>query len=158
MRLLALVLCLATLAEASALGAPQSTARVNATLAAVAWLEGAWTSGSVGSHLEERWTSPAGGAMLAVSRTIAKDRMVAFEYLRIVERDETLVFIAQPNGRPPVEFVLTRIERESAVFENPAHDFPKVIRYMKRQDGTLEATVSGAGREKAQSFLFRAQK
>jgi len=44
------------------------------------------------------------------------------------------------------------------VFENPAHDFPKVIRYAKRKDGTLEATVSGAGGEKPQSFVFRKQK
>ena len=73
---------------------------------------------------------------------------------------EDVAWIAgtQPNGRPAVEFRLTRLERELAVFENPAHDFPKIIRYSKRQDGALEATVSGAGGEKAQSFVFRSQK
>jgi hypothetical protein len=49
---------------------------------------------------EERWTPPA-GAMLAVSRTLKGDRMVAFEFLRIVERDggqraETFVFHRTP--------------------------------------------------------------
>ena len=92
--------------------------------------------------------------MLAVSRTIASDRLVAFEFLRIVERDGGLVYIAQPNGRPPTEFVLTKIDGASATFENPGHDFPKSIRYARREDGSLEATISGANGEKAQSFLF----
>ena len=129
-----------------------------AVIADVAWIAGTWIGGDSGVSSEERWTSPAGGAMLAVSRTVKGDRLVAFEYLRIVEQAGTLVYIAQPNGRPPVEFTLTHLEHELAVFENPTHDFPKVIRYAKRKDGALEATVSGAGSEKPQSFVFRNQK
>jgi hypothetical protein len=92
--------------------------------------------------------------MLAVSRTIKDDRLAAFEYLRIVERDRGLVYIAQPNGRPPTEFVLTAMTADSATFENPAHDFPKMIRYTRRPDGSLEARVSGAGGERPQTFVF----
>jgi hypothetical protein len=132
--------------------APATPAR--ATLQQLAWLSGEW-SGRLGSaSIEERWTPAAGGAMLAVSRTIADDRLVAFEFLRVVERDGGLVYIAQPNGRPPTEFVLTKIEANAATFENPAHDFPTTIRYLTREDGTLEATISGRGGEKAQRFVF----
>ena len=92
--------------------------------------------------------------MLAVSRTIKDDRLAAFEFLRIVERDGGLVYIAQPNGRPPTEFVLTVMTADSATFENPAHDFPKMIRYTRRADGSLEARVSGAGGERPQVFVF----
>ena len=92
--------------------------------------------------------------MLAVSRTITGERLVAFEFLRIVERDGGLVYIAQPNGRPPSEFVLTAIDANAATFENPAHDFPKMIRYTRREDGGLEARVSGSNGERAQSFVF----
>jgi len=150
-----------------ALPAQQSPrASTDAVIADVAWIAGTWVGGdggvsrgvSRGVSIEERWTSPAGGTMLAVSRTLNGDRLVAFEYLRIVEQGGTLVYIAQPNGRPPVEFRLTRLARELAVFENPAHDFPKIIRYAKRADGALEATISGAGGEKPQSFVFRDQK
>ena len=80
--------------------------------------------------------------MLAVSRTLKGDRMVAFEFLRIVERDGRLIYIAQPDGRPPTEFTLTAITADSVTFENPMHDFPKMIRYTKRADGALEARVS----------------
>jgi hypothetical protein len=43
---------------------------------------------------------------------------------------------------------------DSATFENPAHDFPKMIRYAKRGDGTLEARVSDGG-QRAETFIFR---
>ena len=92
--------------------------------------------------------------MLAVSRTVKGDRMVAFEFLRIVERDGTLVYIAQPNGNPPTEFRLSAISRDSATFENKAHDFPKVIAYAKKPDGSLEARVTTRG-QKAETFVFR---
>ena len=130
---------------------------LRATIADLAWLAGDWSGAGGRSTVEERWTPAAGGAMLAVSRTIRDDRLVAFEYLRIVERDGRLVYIAQPNGRPPTEFVLTAIAADSATFENPSHDFPTMIRYSRRADGSLEARVSGAGGERPQVFVFTRQ-
>ena len=126
------------------------------TLTQLAWLAGTWTGGDGPVAFEERWTTAAGGAMLAVSRTLKGDRMVAFEFLRIVERDGGLVYIAQPGGRPPTEFTLTAIAADSVTFENPAHDFPKMIRYVKRADGSLEARVSDGG-SKGESFVFKKQ-
>lgn len=79
--------------------------------------------------------------------------MTAFEFLRIVEKDGGLVYVAQPGGRPPTEFVLAAIDAARATFENSAHDFPKMIRYAKRADGSLEATVSdGKGRARRSCF------
>ena len=123
------------------------------TLTQLAWLAGTWTGGGGPVTLEERWTPAAGGAMLAVSRTLKGDRMVAFEFLRIVERDGGLVYIAQPSGRPPTEFTLTAITDDSATFENPMHDFPKMVRYARRADGSLEARVSDGG--KGETFVFK---
>jgi len=124
------------------------------TLTQLAWLAGTWSGADGPLAFEERWTPPGGGAMLAVSRTVKGERMVAFEFLRIIERDGSLVYIAQPNGRPPTEFTLTAITADSATFENPAHDFPKMIRYAKRSDGSLEARVSD-GAQKAETFVFK---
>ena len=128
-----------------------------AAIADLGWLAGDW-GGTLGrATIEERWTPAAGGAMLAVSRTIKDDRLAAFEFLRIVERDGGLVYIAQPNGRPPTEFVLTGLTADSATFENPAHDFPQMVRYTRRPDGSLEARISGAGGERPQAFVFTRQ-
>ena len=88
-----------------------------------------------------------GGAMLAVSRTVrrAEDRMVAFEYLRVVEREDGLVYIAQPGGGAATEFVLSELTTEDgatrAVFDNPRHDYPKRIAYELSAQGTLKATI-----------------
>jgi len=125
-----------------------------ASIGQVAWIAGAWSGGGGATTFEERWTLPAGGAMLAVSRTLKGDRMVAFEFLRIVERNGGLVYVAQPEGRPPTDFVLTEVSADSATFENPAHDFPKMIRYSRKSDGTLEARISDGG-QKGESFVFR---
>jgi Domain of unknown function (DUF6265) len=125
-----------------------------ATIADMGWLAGTWANDGKPVLSEERWTPPAGGAMLAVARTVREERMVAFEYLRIVQRDGGLVYIAQPNGRPPTDFVLTALAGQSATFENPAHDFPKMIRYTLRPDGVLEATISDGGK-RAQTFTFK---
>src|SRR5688572_21193693 len=92
-------------------------AAARGTLAQLAWLAGDWAGTMGRASIEERWTPAAGGAMLAVARTVKDDRLAAFEYLRIVERDGGLVYIAQPNGRPPTEFTLTQITADSATFE-----------------------------------------
>jgi hypothetical protein len=123
------------------------------TLTQMSWLAGTWAGGGGAVTFEERWTPAGGGAMLAVSRTLKGDRMVAFEFLRIVERNGGLVYIAQPEGRPPTEFMLTAINADSATFENPMHDFPKMIRYAKRADGSLEARVSDG--QKGETFVFK---
>jgi hypothetical protein len=132
----------------------QAGPAVRASISQMAWLAGTWSGGGGPISIEERWTPAAGGAMLAVSRTVKGDRMVAFEFLRIVERDGTLVYIAQPNGNPPTEFRLSAITKEGATFENKAHDFPKVIAYAKKSDGTLEARVSDGG-QRGETFSFR---
>jgi Domain of unknown function (DUF6265) len=115
-----------------------------AAIGDMAWLAGAWvgTRGAEGAtSIEERWSPPLGGAMLAVSRTVSRGKMSAFEYLRIVERDGGLVYIAQPNGASPTEFVLTELGPTRAVFDNPRHDYPKRIVYELSAEGHLSATI-----------------
>lgn len=130
-------------AEDIALPTPAKAAIVD-----VGWIAGAWVGiRSSGSSIEERWSPPRGGAMLAVSRTInTSGKMVAFEYLRIVEREGGLVYAAQPGGTPKTEFVLTEFGPteaggKRAVFDNPRHDYPKRIVYELSADGKLSATT-----------------
>ena len=117
-----------------------------ATIGDLEWLSSVWIgTRSTGSSIEERWSPPLGGAMLAVSRTVnTSGKMVAFEYLRIVERDGGLVYIAQPGGRTPTEFVLSELDANRAVFENPRHDYPKRIVYERSAEGGLSTTVGQA--------------
>jgi len=114
-----------------------------ATISDLAWLAGAWVgTRSSGSSIEERWSPPRGGAMLAVSRTVnTSGKMSMFEYLRIVEKDGGLVYVAQPGGKTATEFVLAEFGKTRAVFENPRHDYPKRIVYELSAEGGLSATI-----------------
>ena len=146
-----------TLAAPTAASAPAVAAKAAATIADVAWIGGIWIGGTA-TVVEERWTPPAGGSMLAISRTIRNNVMSAFEFLCIVERDGGLVYTAMPNARtPPTDFTLTQLTADSATFENPSHDFPKMIRYARRPDGSLETTVAGQGGERPQSVVLKKQ-
>lgn len=132
-------------------------APAKAAISDMAWLTGAWvgTSGTGGARsIEERWSPPLGGSMLAVSRTVSRGKMVAFEYLRLVERDGGLVYVAQPNGAPPTEFVLTELSATRAVFENPRHDAPQRIVYELSAEGRLSASIGFAKGGRPQRFEF----
>ncbi len=112
-----------------------------ATLADMAWLAGAWVGTRGTSSVEERWGPPRAIVMLGTSSTVKGDRLTAFEFLRIVERDGSLVYKAQPGGNPPTEFVLTEMSDGRFVFDNPRHDSPQRIVYERSGDDALTATI-----------------
>lgn len=141
--------------EALTPGTPVPAPVAPARIAQVAWIAGDWI-GMIGtSSVEERWSTGNGGGMIATSRTLRGDVMTEFEFLCISERDGTLVYTAMPNAGPATDFTLTKIDADSATFENPAHDFPKMIRYAKRPDGGLDATISGGPTSKPTTFSFK---
>lgn len=124
----------------------------------LAWLAGAWVGkrGAEGAtSVEERWSPPLGGAMLGVSRTVSRNKMSAFEYLRVVERDGGLVYIAQPNGGKGTEFTLTEVSGKRAVFVNPRHDFPQRIVYELSGEGRLTASIGFAKGGRPRAFEFQ---
>jgi len=133
-------------------------APAKAAMGDLAWLAGAWvgTRGAGGAtSIEERWSPPLGGAMLAASRTVSRGKMSAFEFLRILERDGGLVYIAQPGGRPPTEFVLTELGKTRAVFENPRHDSPQRIVYELSAEGGLSASIGYVKGGRPQRFEYK---
>jgi hypothetical protein len=133
-----------------------AVAKAPATIAQLGWIAGVWTGTAGQSTVEERWTPPAGGAMLAISRTLRNETMSAFEFLCIAERDGSLVYSAMPSARSPAtHFMLTSITADAATFENPSHDYPKLIRYAKKPDGSLETTIAGESGQRAQSVTLK---
>lgn len=133
---------------------PPAVRGAKASIADISWLAGDWEGMAGPSSIEERWSPAAGGAMLAMSRTTRAGTMSAFEFLCIAERAGSLVYTARPNADAPTDFTLTHLDADSATFENPAHDFPKRIRYVRRPDGSLAATISGAEGQRPVTFVF----
>jgi hypothetical protein len=130
--------------------------RARAKIDDISWLTGSWKARHGSASLEECWTPAAGGAMLGLSRTVAGNRMIVFEFLQIIEHHGGLVYLAQTNGRAPAtEFTLTRLNAHGAVFENRLADFPKMIKYTLEDDGSLTTMIADVGGLKPQRVTFR---
>lgn len=96
---------------------------------------GSWQSAPGGRRqIEEHWTQVAGASMLGMSRTVAGEKTVEFEYLRIEQRADGIYYVAHPEARcPATDFKLARASATEAVFENPQHDFPSGLLTAKVQ-------------------------
>ncbi|MBL8048698.1 MAG: hypothetical protein JNJ45_08450 [Chthonomonas sp.] len=126
----------------------------------LAWMSGDWvgTRGTAGTTtIEERWGPVKGGSLFGVSRTVTRDALAGFEFLRVVQREGGLVYIAQPRGAAPTEFVATEVSAKRAVFENPRHDSPQRITY-ELVEGGLTATIGYIKGGRGQKFEFKAEK
>lgn len=151
------LIALALLLSCFPLAFSQSVAtNTKSTITDLAWMSGGWRSAPGGrAQIEEFWTAPAGGSMMGMSRTIAGDKMVEFEFLRLEQRADGIYYVASPKGRcPATDFRLTNLSGQEATFENPQHDFPKRIIYRKNSDGSLVASIDGGAGTKSRSFAY----
>ncbi len=132
------------------------TATPAPTISDLSWLAGDWQTAAGGrSQTDEHWTHPSGASMLGLSRTVAGGRTYEFEYLRIEQRQDGIYYVAHPKARcPGTDFKLTSVTTTEAVFENPAHDFPKRITYHKTAAGSLVASVDGGPGSKGFTFTY----
>lgn len=130
--------------------------RAKATIDDVSWLAGFWKARLGHASLEECWTPAAGGAMLGLSRTVAGNKMVVFEFMQIIEHHGGLVYLSQTNGRAPAtEFTLTRLNASGALFENRFEAVPTTIKYSLEPDGSLTAVIADLAGLKPQRVHFR---
>ncbi len=112
-------------------------------VSAVAFLEGCWSR----DDLQECWARD--GAQL---NGLGKLAGVVSEVLVIEPSGSGLVYLASPAGQDTVAFQMTASTETSARFDNPAHDFPKWIRYELTGD-TLVGTI-GTDTEPAATFTL----
>lgn len=119
------------------------------TLDSLSWMAGSWSGTTRGIDMEEHWTAAKGNSMIGVHRDVGKGRTLSFEFLRIEQQGNQIVYLSMPNGRSPATpFPLKEVSGMRVVFENPTHDFPQRIIYWK--DGTdLRARIEGTTNGKA---------
>jgi hypothetical protein len=110
------------------------------------WIAGHWCTVSGGQVIEELWLPPHGGVAIGVGRTRTGEATTAFEYLRILEVDGVLSYVAQPGGNPPTVFRQVAGGDHWIRFENPAHDFPTRVEY-RREGDALHAEIAGPGED-----------
>ena len=120
---------------ASALDAQRPTDQLS-------WLAGCWERRTPSGVVEEQWSSNAGGMLHGFSRTVRRDTVVAWEFVRIYAVGDTLVYEAQPSRQAKTEFRAVAPFAPEVVFANPAHDFPQRVAYRRSGDSLL-ARIEG---------------
>lgn len=126
----------------------------------LAWLEGTWVDEEgTGEH----WFHAADDDVLVGQGFIVRALMEheldenphaveqTTETMEILHRAEDYVYVASPEGQTRTEFVITTLEADHFIAENPSHDFPTRIEYT-REGETLTANVSSS--ERAFSLVF----
>ena len=120
------------------------------------WLQGSWCMANESQLIEEVWLSDVGGNLIGMSRTVAGDKVVSFEFMRIETTAGETRLIAQPGGRSGTVFTASQVSGKQLVVESPEHDFPRKITYQREGD-VLNASISGpgaAGQEQSFSFTY----
>ncbi|MCG8436167.1 MAG: DUF6265 family protein [Gammaproteobacteria bacterium] len=111
----------------------------------LSFLSGCWQGELNGdNYVSEHYSNPSGGVILGLVKTVSGDKLDFFEFLRIIQRGEQIIYVPYPKGKPGnVEFILVEIEPDKAVFENLDYDFPQRITYRLLADNNLLTQIAG---------------
>ena len=124
-------------------GAMADAAAASSPVDALAWLAGCWKHEEPGFRRDEQWMRPSGGTMIGMSRSVAEDRTVEHEYLRIEVRGSELAYVAAPSGQAEAVFLQAEITDRLVAFEAPGHDFPQRISYERMSPSSILAWIEG---------------
>jgi hypothetical protein len=118
------------------------------------WLEGTWkrTNAKPGRSGSEMWKKLSDKEWRGKGVNLRGTDTVFIEKIKLVSKDGSIFYVADvPENKAEVYFKLTELSDTHFVCENPQHDFPKKIAYI-RQGNTLKASISGDG--KSMEYLF----
>lgn len=118
------------------------------------WLVGTWKIQDKNSY--EVWKDAGHNTLAGISYKIKNADTVVTEEIKLLRKGNALYYtpdVAGPQGE--VEFKITSYDADGFVAENPAHDFPKKIRYHRvaKEEERLEATIEGGGKSIYYTFV-----
>src|SRR5690606_10757852 len=115
------------------------------------FLKGSWKIENQETY--EHWDKLNEQSLKGLSYTIQDDRIVVTEYLDITLRDNAIYYTAtvlNQNEGKGVPFRMTNSD-STFIFENPDHDFPKIISYHPQSDSEIQVAIS-AGKDDTFSY------
>lgn len=155
-RLLRAALCGVLLVTGSATTYAQTaigaSAPAKATVNQLNWVTGAWT-GSLGDRtIEQHWSAPVAGSIIAMYRSIRADKPVLYELLAIENEGEGVVLrikhftpgaglVSQEAKDESMNHPLVSLDGRTAVFEGGVAANPVRVTFRSPDPGTLNITV-----------------
>jgi hypothetical protein len=113
-----------------------------ASIKHAAWLAGCWVTLRGQATIEEQWMAPAGGTMLGMARTVKAGRLEDYELILLRAHDGRVDYEAHPMMQPTAVFTATVVSDTLLQFENPRHDFPRLIAYRRHGPDSLRARIA----------------
>lgn len=114
-------------------------------------LIGTWKLESSESDTYEVWEENGAGEIEGYSFVVISNDTTVFERLEIKYIDNVMYYLAnvpdQNNGET-IKFRLTESNVDSFVFENPGHDFPRIINYIFINDDKIKVILKGLRQER----------
>ena len=109
------------------------------------WLLGNWKT-IKGTSTYESWKAENDTLYTGTGYRLYGTDTIISEYLKLVKRGDRFIYSAsvpdQNKGRT-VSFWLVSNTADSIVFENPNHDFPNRITYMKIGSDKMKTIITG---------------
>ncbi|MBV6484679.1 MAG: hypothetical protein KFKLKKLM_01189 [Flavobacteriales bacterium] len=119
------------------------------TIADLDWIIGTRSSQQDQMLIYESWSKTNEELLTGKSYYTENGDTVLLETIEIKQVDNELYYcpaVSNQNGGQAIEFKLTSKKPNQLVFENPEHDFPKKIVYIK--DGNnINAWIEGDGKK-----------
>lgn len=136
-----------TMFAALAMSLCQVTARAEdcVSLAQMDWVVGDWRSEVETTLFTEHWRRMDDGSLHgeAESRSTETGEVFISEKLRLEERSGRLTYVADVSTNDQeILFPLVGCDGDSVIFENPEHDFPKRIRYLRNGPDEISAHIT----------------
>jgi Domain of unknown function (DUF6265) len=145
-------------------GGPPSP--VKATVAQLGFVTGAWT-GTLGDRIvEQHWSAPRAGSIIAMYRSIRADKPTLYEILAIEQDGESVVLrikhfapgaglVSQEAKDQSMDHVLVSVGDARAVFVGGTADAPVSISFVKAGPDALTITVERRREGKPVSTEFK---
>lgn len=121
------------------------------------FLEGTWKMEN--QEVFEHWEIGDDGTMKGHSYRLNNGEKMVSENLEIRLEGDKVIYTAtvlNQNDGKGIDFTLSKTDSLSYSFENPEHDFPKVISYQKRSDTEIYVQVSDGG-ERGFAYVMKKQ-
>lgn len=170
-RIGACVMLLASATTAYAQPAPGAgTTPLEATVDQLAWVAGAWT-GTLGDRtIEQHWTAPLAGSMIAVYRSIRDNRPTLYELLAMEQEGGGVVLrikhfapgsglVGQEAKDESMNHVLVRLDQRTAVFEGGTPSSPVRVTFTSPDPAMLTIVVERQrdGKPVSTEFKYKRQ-
>ena len=122
------------------------------------WLLQSWQRTNVrpGTSAFEKWEKASNKRLTGLGWSMKGSDTTFVEKLGIEAKERKLYYVADvPENPAPVYFLITEMNENGFVSENPEHDFPKTLAYQMREEELIVIISDGA--DKKMVFRFKRQ-